>query len=134
MSSFCPKTPSMENILTSILDQIVAHNMLVEFTKPWILYSVSVLRYRGSKMKSRIYFENFIRQYGVYDLVRLLAKTWCPYLFCVLRNLPHKFEKFLPDKSRNLRKKRHHMGISQSSCPKKKTVSETASVYLSQFS
>ena len=60
----------MENTLTSILDQNVAHKTLVQFSKPWTLYSVADLRYRGSKMKtsqrqrffekkprSRIFFE-----------------------------------------------------------------------------
>ena len=34
--------------LTSFLGQKVAYKTLVQFTKPWILYSVSVLRSRGS--------------------------------------------------------------------------------------
>ena len=41
-----------KNILTSFLGQTVAYKTLVQFTKPWTLYSVSVVRYRGSKMKN----------------------------------------------------------------------------------
>ena len=53
---FCPlirpKTPSMKKILTSFLGQNEAYKTLVQCTKPWTLYSASVLRYRRSKMKN----------------------------------------------------------------------------------
>ena len=41
---FYPKTPGMKKILTSFLGQNVAYKTLVQVTKPWTLYSVSVLR------------------------------------------------------------------------------------------
>ena len=42
----------MKKILTSFLGENVAYKTLVQCTKPWTLYSVSVLRYRRSKMKN----------------------------------------------------------------------------------
>ena len=96
--------------LTSFLGQNAAYETLVQFTKPWTLYIVSVLRYRGSKMKntqkSRYHKKNLLEKapeaklfrkyfFGeniAEDSAELLAKTWCLYIFWVLRNLPHKFE------------------------------------------
>ena len=37
--------------------------------------------------------ETFFGENVAWDPAQFLAKTWCPYLFWVLRNLPHKFEK-----------------------------------------
>ena len=48
---FCPKKPSVKKVLTSFLGPSVAYETLVQFTKPWTLCLVSVLRYRGSKIK-----------------------------------------------------------------------------------
>ena len=48
--SFLPKKAKYEKKLTSISSKKVAYETLVQWTKPWTLYSVSVLRYRGSKM------------------------------------------------------------------------------------
>ena len=43
---------------------------------------------------SRIFSEIFSFDENVDENpAQLLAKTWCPYLLWVLRNLPHKFEK-----------------------------------------
>ena len=50
-SIFFAQKTSMEK-LTSFLGQNAAYETLVQFTKPWTLYIVSVLRYRGSKMKN----------------------------------------------------------------------------------
>ena len=130
--SFLHKKTSMKKNLTVYLGQSVPYETLVQFTKPWTLYSVSVLRYRGSKVKnnrkvrffktflqkdpwSQIFFDFFGKNVA-WDPAQLLGKTWYPYLFSVLRNLPHKFE-MLADVT-NLRKKRHRMGTSQSSSPK----------------
>ena len=41
---FCSKTPSMKKNLRSFFVQNVAHKTLVQFTRPWTLYSVAVLR------------------------------------------------------------------------------------------
>ena len=38
---------------------------------------------------SKFFFDENVAE----DPAQLLAKTWCPYLLWVLRNLPHKFEK-----------------------------------------
>ena len=61
MSSFWPKTPSMKKILTSFLSQKVSYETLVNYTKPWTLYLVSVLRNRGKTLKicvfSKLLFE-----------------------------------------------------------------------------
>ena len=43
----------MKKTLTSFLGQNVAYKTLVQFTKPWTFYSVSVLRYRKSKRSFR---------------------------------------------------------------------------------
>ena len=51
---FCPKTPSMKKILTSFLGRNVAYKTLVQCRKPWTLYSVSVLRNRGSNTKKTV--------------------------------------------------------------------------------
>ena len=40
-----------------------------------------------------IFFENFFRRKCSLGSCAILAKTWCPYRFWILRNLPHKFEK-----------------------------------------
>ena len=49
---FCPKTSqSLKKILTSFFIQNVAHKTHVQFTKPWNLYWVSVLRFMGTKGK-----------------------------------------------------------------------------------
>ena len=98
-SSFSSKKPSMKLFLTSILGQNRASETLVQFTKPWTLCLVSVLRYRGSKMKNTRklrFFKNFFSKNLILnqkDLAQLLVKTWYPYLFSILRNSPHKFEK-----------------------------------------
>ena len=68
--------------MTSFLGQNVAYETLAQITKPWTLYLVS----RFSK--KTIFHENVAE-----DPAQLLAKTWCPYLFWVLRNLPRNFEK-----------------------------------------
>ena len=52
LSSFLPKNTKYETKLTSFLNQNIAYKTLVQFTKTWTLYLVSVLRYRGSTMKS----------------------------------------------------------------------------------
>ena len=63
--NFCPffaqKHYVWKNISTSFLSQIVGFKTLVQFTKPWTLYSVSVLRYRGSKWKivKKAFFQKF---------------------------------------------------------------------------
>ena len=49
------------------------------------------------------FFESFFNENVGKDPVQLLAKTWFPYLFWVLRNLPHMFENW--HMSRNLRQK-----------------------------
>ena len=49
---FCPKKTSMKKRLTSFLGQNVVYETRVQFTKPWTLYLVSVLRYSGSNMKN----------------------------------------------------------------------------------
>ena len=122
-----------EKKLTSFLTSKVAFDMLVQFTKPWTLYLVSGMRYRGSKMKNsqnyRFYFKILFEKTQEAELiflkigfnenvaedpVQLSAKTWCPYLLWVLRNLPHRFESW--HMSRNLRKK--NVTIWQNSSPK----------------
>ena len=42
----------MKQILTSFLGYNVAYETLVQFTKPWTLYLVSLLRYRELNMKN----------------------------------------------------------------------------------
>ena len=44
-------------------------------------------------MKPNFFSKTFFSENVAKDPAQLLAKTWCPYLFWVLRNLPHKFEK-----------------------------------------
>ena len=39
------------------------------------------------------FLKNFFGENVAWNRAQLLAKTWCPYLFWVLRNLPNKFEK-----------------------------------------
>ena len=107
--------------------------MLVQFTKPWNLFSVSALNtgdQNEKHSKFAFFFETSLQKnhevdffklnFGeniVRDLAQLLAKTWYPYLFSVLRNLSHKFEKWAH--VRNLRKIPNHKSISQNSKPKK---------------
>ena len=45
----------------------------------------------------------FVGENVASDLAQFLAKTWYPYLFSVLRNLPHKFEK-LADVTKSAKK------------------------------
>ena len=49
---FAQKHQVCKKILTSFIGQNVAYKTLVQFSKPWTLYLVSVLSYRGSKMKN----------------------------------------------------------------------------------
>ena len=49
---FLPKKPSLKKILTPILSENVAYETLVNYTKPWTLYLVLVLRNRGSNIKN----------------------------------------------------------------------------------
>ena len=49
---FCPKKPSLKKILTPFLGENVAYETLVNYTKPWTLYLVLVLRNRGSNIKN----------------------------------------------------------------------------------
>ena len=51
-SLFCPKKTKYGKNLTSFLGQNVAYGTLVQLTKPWTLYLVSILRYRGSNMEN----------------------------------------------------------------------------------
>ena len=51
-SIFLPKKPSLKKILTPILSENVAYETLVNYTKPWTLYLVLVLRNRGSNIKN----------------------------------------------------------------------------------
>ena len=52
---FCPKKPSMKKNLMSFLGQNAAYEALLQFTKLWTLYLISVLRYRKSKInKSQV--------------------------------------------------------------------------------
>ena len=109
-SIFLPKKPSLKKILTPILSENVAYETLVNYTKPWTLYLVLVLRNRGSNIKkvknsvfskllfkknheaeffSKFFFDEIVAQ----ESAQLLVETLCPYLLWVLRNLPHKFEK-----------------------------------------
>ena len=48
---FLPKKPSLKKILTPILSENVAYETLVNYTKPWTLYLILVLRNRGSNIK-----------------------------------------------------------------------------------
>ena len=106
---FLPKKPSLKKILTPFLGENVAYETLVNYTKPWALYLVLVLRNRGSNIKKSkiaffqnfflkktlkpIFFEIFFDENGAQEPAQLLAETWCPYMLWVLRNLPHTFEK-----------------------------------------
>ena len=71
--------------------------------------------------QSRIFSKFFFDENVAQEPAQLLAETWCPYLLLVLRNLPHKFEK-LAHVTKSAKKKRHHMGTSQSSIPKNVTI------------
>ena len=53
-SIFLPKKPSLKKILTPIFSENVAYETLVNYTKPWTLYSVLVLRNRGSNIKKTV--------------------------------------------------------------------------------
>ena len=118
---FARKKTSMKKIMTSFLGQNVAYETLVQVAEPWILYSVSVLRYRGSKIKktSKIaFFQKFLinfldpAQHGVH----ICSGLW---RIC-LTSLKSRHM------SRNLRKKRHHMGTSQSPSSIKRIVDRIA--------
>ena len=128
----------MQKILTPFLNENVAYKTLVNNTEPWTLYLVLVLRNGGSNKKtlknsvfSKLLFKKkheaeffskiFSHENVAQEPAQLSAETWRPYLLWVLRNLPHKFEK-LADVTKSAKKKRHHMGISQSSCPKNVTI------------
>ena len=45
--------------------------------------------------EAEFFSKTFFDENVAYDPAHFLAKTWCPYLFWVLRNLPHKFEKLV---------------------------------------
>ena len=53
-SIFLPKKPSLKKILTPTLSENVAYETLVNYTKPWTLYLVLVLRNRGSNIKKTV--------------------------------------------------------------------------------
>ena len=53
-SIFLPKKPSLKKILTPSLSENVAYETLVNYTKPWTLYLVLVLRNRGSIIKKTV--------------------------------------------------------------------------------
>ena len=66
----------------------------------------------------KILFDENVAQ----DLAQLLARTLYPYLFWVLRNLPHNFEKVADGgRMQSAKKTLDHMGTSQSSSPQKTT-------------
>ena len=44
-------------------------------------------------MKPNFISKTFFGENVAYDPAQRLVKAWCPYLYWVLRNLPHKFEK-----------------------------------------
>ena len=140
---FAEKKSSMKK-LTSFLSQTVAYGMFVQFTKSWILYLVSVLRYRWSKTKNRqksvfltISFKNdeadfleFFRRKCSRGSCATFSEIMVSIYVMGVRKFASKLWKV--GTSQNLRKKassyghlaklepqkRHHMGTSQSSRPK----------------
>ena len=77
----------MKKFLTSILSQNVAYETLVQLTKPWTLYSVSVQRYRGSKMKNsqkERFFGNSFEKTHDADFFRKLFRRKCSLGSCAI--------------------------------------------------
>ena len=72
----------------------------------------SVFIKRSFKKPMKLYFfENVFQQQGSLGSCATFSETSCPYLFCVLRNLPHNFEK-RADVTKSAKKKHRRDGMS----------------------
>ena len=106
---FLPKKPSLKKNLTPILSENVAYETLVNYTKPWTLYLVLVLRNRGSNIKktvknsvfSKLLFKKTMKPnfFSNFFFQRKCSPGTCAtfgydkgfsYLFSVLRKISYK--------------------------------------------
>ena len=92
---FAQKTKS-EKKLTPILTENVAYETLVNYTKPWTLHLILVLRKNFSKIFSSLFYAqkaqsgkfltSFFSKNVAYETLVYYTKPWTLYLVSVLRN------------------------------------------------